>query len=201
MSNKLALAIAVAALVLGGVAGFLIGSGGRTFGGQLYEMDKVQFLNGLFAGSSKQFQLDKDGDLTTSGNVDITSTSYTVNGITFTTVTQAIVAPTTTPCALPSPSATSTQVAAAMDVTTGTSTAGTVTIAKASTPYATTTVIGQGTIASGAQGTVLASTSPTGGMKDLIFSPSDYTVFGVAGATAAGHTYVGTCSATFRSVS
>ena len=48
MSNKLALAIAVIALVIGGAA--LFQSTGQTFGGQLFEFDKVRFVKGLFIG-------------------------------------------------------------------------------------------------------------------------------------------------------
>jgi len=101
---------------------------------------------------------------------------------------------TTTVCALQSPASTSTlQFGDAKFVVASSTQNSTITLAKATTPYATTTLLGKYVIASGAQGTVIASTSPTTG-DAVIFSPNTYFVVGMQGG---GGTFspTGNCSA------
>lgn len=112
---------------------------------------------------------------------------------------------TTTPCAIQSPNATSTLGQAFVTFTTGTTSATVITIAKAATRYATTTVIGNSiAIAAGAQSTVSATTTTANGnANDRVFAPNQWLVVGVAGAItsgdAAGTGYkpVGRCGATW----
>lgn len=101
---------------------------------------------------------------------------------------------TTTVCALQSPASTSTlQFGSAQFVVASSTQNSTITLAKANTAFATTTLLGKYVIASGAQGTVIASTSPTTG-DAVIFSPNTYFVVGMQGG---GGTFspTGTCSA------
>lgn len=95
----------------------------------------------------------------------------------------ALATATTTPCAIQSPSATSTLVRSWLQISTASSTATTWTAAKAATAYATTTSLGTGIIlASGAQGTMTASTTFNGLVDDTqIIAPNNFIVWGVAG--------------------
>lgn len=111
---------------------------------------------------------------------------------------------TTTPCALQSPSATSTLVHASLAVTTASSTATTWTIAKASTAYATTTRLGTFSLGSGALGTMVASstqTSVSGDTKTVddvsVVAPNTFIVWSKAGDTPAGTGLGGVCRAEF----
>ena len=95
---------------------------------------------------------------------------------------------TTTPCAIQSPSATSTLTMTALSIKTATSTATTWTASKASTAFATTTLLGTFSLGSGAQGTmVFASSTETAVIDDIsVFGPNEYVVWGVAGTAISG---------------
>lgn len=102
----------------------------------------------------------------------------------------------TTVAAQKSPSATSTLTFGGCNFTRASTTATVVTLAKATTAFATTTFLGSVSIAANAQGYVMATTSlPVG---SAVFSPNTYFVVGMQDATpdAGAGTFspVGTCS-------
>lgn len=116
--------------------------------------------------------------------------------------TKGFTAATTTVCAHKSPAATSTLVFAGVNFTVSSTSASLVTLAKASTPYATTTFLGSVSLAANAQGFVMATTSlPVG---SAVFSPNTYFVVGMQDSTpqAGAGTFspVGTCSAEFKRI-
>jgi len=105
---------------------------------------------------------------------------------------------TTTICAIKSPAATSTLAWATLHIDVSSSTTNTFTFARATTPYATTTVINisQPTVASGLEANIVATSS------SLIFSPNTYFVVGQAGNSAANGSTItfsenGNCQAEF----
>lgn len=106
-------------------------------------------------------------------------------------------------CSIPNPfNATSTIINASLNVTTGTSSAGFVVPAVASSATATTTPIGQGmAIAAGAMATLqtsgIASTTDLG----IAIGPGQFLNWGTAATSAVGYpyTYSGTCNAVFES--
>ena len=112
----------------------------------------------------------------------------------------------TTPCALQSPSATSTLIGGSFQVSTPTSTAATLTIAKAATAFATTTVLADNvSLAANAQITLLASTTGQNGNPSdtrVIFGPNQWIVFGAKGAPGAaglaGFQFGGACTARWQ---
>ena len=108
-----------------------------------------------------------------------------------------LVSATTTVCAIQSPTATSTLVRASINFKIGTTTASTIDIAKATTAFATTTIIGGGALAANAQGTFNATTTPATGTSldgPMVFAPSTYVVFGMEGGTGT-FSPTGTCQA------
>jgi hypothetical protein len=117
------------------------------------------------------------------------------NGITFTPTRKTLTSATTTPCAILSPSSTSTIESVVFNITTATSTTGVFTLATSTTPYATTSLIATFTVTSGAQATL----NWDGGNNNALVAPNTYIVFGVQGVPY-GFTYGGTCSAVVRSV-
>lgn len=128
---------------------------------------------------------------------EISSPYITVGGLTTYYGRQTLRPATTTPCALQGPASTSTLEIAQFQVTTGTSTATTWTIAQATTAFATTTSVGSFTVASGAQ--VSTSTIPST-LPGFVVSPNAYIVFGLAGIggnSIPGSAVAGTCSAEF----
>lgn len=110
---------------------------------------------------------------------------------------ESLVSATTTVCAIQSPAATSTLLRASISFKVGSTTASTVDIAKATTAYATTTIIGGGALAANAQGTFNATTTPATGTSlngPMVFAPSTYVVFGMEGGTGT-FSPTGTCQA------
>lgn len=107
---------------------------------------------------------------------------------------------TTTICAIKSPAASSTldlsKTGARFDVSS--TTASVVTIAKATTPYATTTIIGnQYAIAANAQAAIHASTTATQQVSAVeVLAPNTWIVFGIQGGTGT-FSPLGQCSAGF----
>ncbi len=109
---------------------------------------------------------------------------------------------TTTVCAIQSPSATSTLEFASVRFSVSSTTASTVTIAKATTPYATTTLLVAGALAANAQGTLVASSTPSGGASvdgTYVFSPNTYVVVGMAGGVGT-FSPTGVCQAGWREI-
>lgn len=129
---------------------------------------------------------------------DIQSPYFSFGGVRFWGAhTESLAAATTTVCALQSPVATSTLLSASIRFVVSSTTASTVTLAKATTAYATTTKLVEVALAAGAQGTVVASTTPSGGATNdgtNVFSPNTYLVVGMAGGTGT-FTPTGTCQA------
>jgi hypothetical protein len=181
-------------------------------GTAMYE--RTKWVGEYFAvGADEDLTVDSDGNLETTGTITstgdmtvgddliVTSTEYTVGGIRYTEVRQEMASATTTVCALASPNATSTLVNATADFTVSSTSASRVTIAKATTPYATTTQIGQTiAISANAQDTILASTTAAQiGAEVAIFAPNVYTVVSMAGGVGT-FSPTGTCTATYRDV-
>jgi len=111
--------------------------------------------------------------------------------------TESLGQATTTVCALQSPAATSTLLTASIRYSVSSTTASTVTMAKATTAYATTTLIGGGSLAANAQGTFNATTTlaqATSLDGVMVFAPSAYLVVGMAGGTGT-FSPTGTCQA------
>lgn len=109
---------------------------------------------------------------------------------------------TTTVCSIKSPNATSSLVFGAIRFDVASTSATFVEIARATTAFATTTLIGTGyNIAAGAQATIVASTTPTGG-DAIIFPPNNFLNVKVAWATAATSASVprGVCKANFTAI-
>lgn len=113
--------------------------------------------------------------------------------------TRGLVTATTTVCAIQSPVSTSTLDFASVKFIVGSTTAATITLAKAATPFATTTILNTQALAANAQGTFMASSTnlfATGLIGDVIFAPSQWFVVGMAGGIGT-FSPVGSCSAEF----
>lgn len=105
---------------------------------------------------------------------------------------------TTTPCAVRSPSATSTLLSASVQINVATSTATTWTLAKATTGFATTTALSVFSLGSGELGTLTYSATTTGVDTKDVISPNTFLVWGAAGFAPAGTTLLtGVCQAEF----
>ena len=108
---------------------------------------------------------------------------------------------TTTICAIQSPVATSTLLRGGVVFTVSSSTATTITIAKATTAFATTTVLESEAISAGEQETILWNQTDAD-TADMIFVPSQWFVVGMQGGLGLGeYTPEGVCHATFESYS
>lgn len=115
----------------------------------------------------------------------LTTRSWTVNGVRHEYLRTGLNKATTTPCAILSPSATSSYLMTGVTVTTATSTDSTVwTAARALSPYATTTQLGQATLAAGTIGAVAVNASTTVAFNGAgILAPNTFIVWGVQGTT------------------
>lgn len=107
---------------------------------------------------------------------------------------------TNTPCAIPSPkTATSTLTFGSIKFLVSSTTATRIEIGQATTPYATTTLIGTALdIAANAQATVIASTSPTG--TATIFAPGTFLVIKTQGGATNSYSPTGICEAEFKEI-
>lgn len=104
-------------------------------------------------------------------------------------------------CSFQSPAATSTLKSAGILLTTATSSAYTIYIAKAATAVATTTLLdGPVAFSAGAQATVIATTTPWVSGSNAIFAPSQYINFAInpGNTGTAGLAPVGDCHAVFE---
>ena len=129
------------------------------------------------------------------GAVSVLNSPLEVNGAEVYLEGKALTTATTTVCAIKSPAATSTLTFAAVNFVVSSSTASTVTLAKATTAYATTTLLGVADIGANAQDTIIASSSPAAA-EATIFAPSTYFVVGMAGGVGT-FSPTGRCTATF----
>jgi hypothetical protein len=118
------------------------------------------------------------------------------NGVTTCFAQQKLRQATTTVCAFKSPAATSTlMTGSGVKFSVSSSSAITVNLAKAATPFATTTSLGVAALAAGAQGTFSASTTPNGlpaGNTIVdnawVFAPNTFFVVGVQAGVTSGDT-------------
>lgn len=114
--------------------------------------------------------------------------------------TDSLIQGTTTVCALQSPAATSTLVSASVSFKISSTTASNVVIAKAASAFATTTALNYGAFASGAQGTMMASSTITTNLTNVdpytVFAPNQFVVVGMQGGIGT-FSPVGTCQATW----
>lgn len=127
------------------------------------------------------------------------------NGVRIWPVSQPLTKATTTPCAMQSPSATSTLMEAGVKLDVASTSATVWTIAQAATAYATTTNLGTDyAVGASKQAFIQASSTPAAGAA-TVFAPNTYVVVGAAAGITAGDTagtgFVpsGTCQAIFVS--
>lgn len=92
---------------------------------------------------------------------------------------------TTTVCAIQAPNATSTLVNGYIQENTSSTTASTITVAKSSTAFATTTLINSVAVSANNQATILAASTTVSALEQTnrIFSPGQWLVFGQQGGT------------------
>lgn len=131
---------------------------------------------------------------------DIPSPYLTFGGVRRWAYNIAMTQGTTTPCIIPAPAATSTLVKASVTVQVASSTAQTITIAKnAGNLNASTTLIAAATLAGNGQGTLVASSTPTGALLDgtNTFAPSANLVVTMTGGQGTSNP-VGRCIGVFE---
>lgn len=133
---------------------------------------------------------------------DIQTNWLRVGGVMHEYRSRALATATTTPCAIISPAATSTLLAATLQVTTASSTATTWTFATSTTAYATTSLYNTFSLASGALGSMVATTTNITGVVTndrTVFPPNTFLVWGVAGVSNPSDTSKlnGSCQAEF----
>lgn len=153
------------------------------------------------------------------GNL-IPGNCYVSNGVTTCSKGGAFTQATTTVCAIQAPAATSTMIDGGANFSISSTSASFVTIAKATTQYATTTILATSTVSANAQGysdAMATSSNPSGVtatplsistanqlvLTDRTFAPNTWMVVGMAPTAAqsgGGATFspVGYCHATFR---
>lgn len=106
---------------------------------------------------------------------------------------------TTTVCAIQAPAATSTLSGGGINLVVSSTTASTVTIAKATTAFATTTLIRSASVSAGAQGAVLAASTTISALEQTnrTFAPNEWLVFSMTGGIGT-FSPTGNCSAIFQ---
>lgn len=109
---------------------------------------------------------------------------------------------TTTVCALQSPDATSTLAIGSISLSVSSTTASTLTLARATTAFATTTVLGYGSVAANARAdvAVMASTTGSSVASGFLFPPNTYFVVGMQGGVGT-FSPTGVCQAHFTTIS
>lgn len=131
---------------------------------------------------------------------DISSPYFSYGGVRhWGAKTESLTEATTTVCALQSPAATSTLSFGSIRLSVSSTTASTVTMAKATTPYATTSLLASSAVGANAFLTLVATSSLPVGFTT--FAPNTYLVIGMADATpqAGAGTFspTGVCQATW----
>ena len=130
---------------------------------------------------------------------DITFNDISIGGINYKYVRQPLRTATSTPCSIPTPSATSTVVSAGVKITTASSTATTWHLAGATTAFATTTNLFTYSLGSGAFGNLVYTGTTTGVDTKNEVAPATFLVWGAAGFLPADTTKLnGFCQAVFR---
>lgn len=126
---------------------------------------------------------------------------FNVEGVQQYFTRRALAQATTTICAIRSPQATSTLDHASVRFTVSSTTASIITIAKATTAFATTTIIGnQVSIAANAQATIIATTtSAQVTSQTAVFAPNDWLVIGMQGGIGT-MSPTGICQAKFTEI-
>lgn len=133
---------------------------------------------------------------------DIPYNYLCIGGICEYRYSQSLVSATGTPCAIRSPSATSTLIRTTFHVNVSTGTAATIRLATSTTPYATTTSYQTFSIPANEQKSLAwygTSTLATNTSVNGLFAPNTYIVYGAEGSSVGGFTFGGTCTATFQS--
>lgn len=124
--------------------------------------------------------------------------SFTVNGLEIFYNRIPLRQATTTVCAIKSPTATSTLIFGSITMTTSTTSASVIDLAKATTPYATTTRLNaKYSLGAGKQATITASTTDSTVALSAIFAPNTYFVVNMVGGAGKAVSPVGTCVANF----
>lgn len=116
------------------------------------------------------------------------------NGVTDFATRQVLTTASTTPCAILSPSATTTLVSTSLNIASSSASISNFTLATSTTAYATTSLIASISVAANAKGTP----NWDGGVNNSLVSPNTYIVWGVGGGAVFNGG--GTCNAVFRSV-
>jgi hypothetical protein len=133
-----------------------------------------------------------------SGKTQYNSVTAATGQVITITPPKALVAATTTPCAIQNPSSTASSsiVWFGANLSTATSTAGSYVVGTSTTAFATTTTM-IGITAIGAGNTPTITWDP--GVNNSVLGPSQWIVFGIAatGSVNYGYTYGGTCAAEF----
>lgn len=129
---------------------------------------------------------------------DISSPYFSYGGVRhWGAETNTLTQGTTTVCAIQAPASTSTLTFASIQLSVSSSTQSRVVIAKATTPYATTTVLGSAVFAANSQGTLIATSTPVDGLnEDKTFAPNTWLVVGMQGGIGT-FSPTGTCLATW----
>ena len=124
------------------------------------------------------------GNATFAGTLAVTGTT-TIGSVRQVWATVSYGSATTTPAAIRSPlTATSTLIFGACNFDVSSTTAMTITLAKAATAFATTTVLASEALATGLQATIVASTTPSVSIDGTrVFGPGEWFVMGMAGGT------------------
>lgn len=138
-------------------------------------------------------------------SAEIISPFLSVNQVRHEYRRQGLATATTTPCAIKSPSATSTLILSTLQLTVATNTATTWTFASSTTAFATTSLYNTFTVAANKLGTLQGTTTPQGasavGDDKQILPPNSFLVWGVAGTQPADTTLLkGYCQAEFVAV-
>lgn len=130
---------------------------------------------------------------------DIISPYFSFGGVRQWATHQSVAQATSTFCAMQSPAATTTLLRASVNLTFASSSAQNVVLTRASTQYATTTLLGQLSTPAGGQGVIVATTTT---LTDGIVAPNSWITAGWTGALGDGTNSapVGTCNAIFVEV-
>ena len=189
-------------VVVGLIIGYFVFSGTQNTG------STVLGGSSHFSGITVQedgLTLEDGGDVTLGSGSNVTQTDdqITVGGIeTYYVQDTTMEAATTTPCALAAPGD-SLLLSATVDFTVSTTTGTTISIAKASTPYATTTILGSAvTLDANETETFVATTT-----SSQVWHLGEYLVVGMSKTTGSGqngtmgvYSPTGTCNAVWQSV-
>lgn len=165
----------------------------------------VALVLGGYAVSKKPVVVTKDGvQVGAVSSPDIGSYAVIGGSVLRGGATKSLTQATTTVCAIQSPAATSTLLAGSIKFSVSSTTASTITIGKATTPFATTTLLRTESVGANAQATIpfASSTSVASAaawaleQTNLTFAPNTYVVVGMAGGTGT-FSPTGECRALF----